>query len=63
VSGQLNAPADLLRSPRYIMDGRLDGPQIRCKRCGKGKNVLSLPGIEPRFPGVGARNLVTIPAD
>jgi hypothetical protein len=36
------------KSPTYPLDGRQCGPQSRSGCCGKEKNVLPLPGIEPR---------------
>jgi hypothetical protein len=50
VTGQLHAPAALHpgKSPRYLFDRRLGGPRSRSERCGVEKNLLPLPGIEPR---------------
>jgi hypothetical protein len=39
------------KGPQDPFDGRLDGLQSRSGRCGEQKNLLSLPGIEPRFLG------------
>jgi hypothetical protein len=41
VSGQLHAPAVLLKgkSPRYPLDRRLDGPQNRSGHGGENKNT------------------------
>jgi hypothetical protein len=36
------------KSPRYELDRRLFGPQILSRRCGIDKNLLPMPGIEPR---------------
>jgi hypothetical protein len=36
------------KSPRYPLDRRLGQPQSRSGRCGVDKNILTLPGIEPR---------------
>jgi hypothetical protein len=47
LSGKLHAPAALppRKSPRYLLDMKLGGPQSRSGRCGGEKN-LALPGIE-----------------
>jgi hypothetical protein len=50
VSAQLHAPAALppsVRTPRYPLDRRLDGPQSRSGRGGEEKNSQKLPGLEP----------------
>jgi hypothetical protein len=49
VSGQLHAPAALPpgKSPRYLLDRRLGGPQSRSGRGGEEKNSQPLPGLEP----------------
>jgi hypothetical protein len=47
LSGQLQAPAALLRgyNPRYPLYKRMDGPQSRFERYGEEKNLLPLLGI------------------
>jgi hypothetical protein len=35
------------KSPRYLSDRRLSGPQSRFGRYGEDINILPLPGIEP----------------
>jgi hypothetical protein len=39
----------------------MSGPQSRSGRFGEEKNLLALPGIEPRFFGRQTSSLVTIP--
>jgi hypothetical protein len=39
---------------------RLGGPQIQYGRCEKEKNLLPLPGIEPRVIDCAVRSIVTI---
>jgi hypothetical protein len=58
VSGQLHAPAALPREPAPGTHciGCWVGP-IRSEHYGEEKNLLLLPGIEPRFLGCRARNL------
>jgi hypothetical protein len=36
------------KEPRYPLDRKLRRPQSRSGRCGEKKNLLPLPGIEPR---------------
>jgi hypothetical protein len=36
------------KSPRYVMERRLCGPQSMSECCGLEKDILSLLGIEPR---------------
>jgi hypothetical protein len=38
-------------SPQCSLHRRLSGPQRQYGRCGEKKNLLILPGIEPRFIG------------
>jgi hypothetical protein len=49
VSGQFHAPAALPqgKSPWYLLDRRLCGPQIRSGRGGEKKNSQPPPGMEP----------------
>jgi hypothetical protein len=58
MSGQLHVPAALLqaKTSRYPLDRKLDGPQRRSGRCGEEKNLLHLPGIEPRCLSRQARS-------
>jgi hypothetical protein len=65
VSGQLHALAALPpgKEPPYPLDRRLVGPQSRCGRCGEGKNLLPLSGIESRFLDRPTRSLVAIPTE
>jgi hypothetical protein len=53
VSGQFHTHAALPRgnSSRYPLDRRLCGPQSRSERCGVEKDLLPLPGTEPRPSG------------
>jgi hypothetical protein len=57
-SGQFHPPAALHRenSPRYALDKQLGESQ----RLWSKEKSLTLPGIEPRFLGSPARNLVCI---
>jgi hypothetical protein len=50
-------------SSRYALYRRLGGPQSRSGLCGEEKNVLSLPGIEPRLLSRPACSLVAIPTE
>jgi hypothetical protein len=47
VSGQLHAPAALPpgKLPKYSLNRKLDGPQIRSGRCGE-EEILAMAGIE-----------------
>jgi hypothetical protein len=49
VNGQLHAPAALPqgKSPRYLLDRRLGGPQSRSGDGSEEKNSEPAPGIEP----------------
>jgi hypothetical protein len=38
----------------------MGGPHNRSERRGEEKNMLPLPGIEPRFPGFQVRNLIAV---
>jgi hypothetical protein len=58
VSGQLQAPAALLPRKNRHWKGGWMGPHSRCGRGGGN----SLPEIEPRFLGDGARSLGSIPS-
>jgi len=46
------------KRPRYTLNRRLSVPQIRSGRFGQNKNLLTLPGIEPQFPGRPAQLLL-----
>jgi hypothetical protein len=48
---QIHAPAALalVKEPRYPLDRSLGGPQSRSGRFVKKKNLLPLPGFEPRI--------------
>jgi hypothetical protein len=60
MSGQLHVPVALPTGtdPRYPLDKRLGEHQSWSGRCGKDKNLLPLPGIEP-WPS--SQQSVTIP--
>jgi hypothetical protein len=49
------------KSPLYQMNRRLGGPQSRSGCFGEGHSFFFLPGIEPRYLGVPACNLFSIP--
>jgi hypothetical protein len=51
VSGQFHTPAALpqRKSPRYLLDRRLGGPQSRSGHGGEENNFQSLPGFEPQI--------------
>ena len=51
------------KSPRYQLNRRLGGPQSRSRRFGEVHSFFSLPGIELRYLGRPARNLVSIPIE
>lgn len=46
---------------RYRLNRWRRGPQIRFGRYEEKRNLLPLPGIEPRFPGFRTSSLVAIP--
>lgn len=52
-------PGERYRCP---LGRKLSGPEYRSGRTGRDKNILPLPGIEPRFFGCPAHSLVTEPA-
>jgi hypothetical protein len=58
VSGQLHASAALPpgKRPRYALDRTLGVPHSR-------KDSVTLPGIEPRFPGFSAHSLFAVPTE
>jgi hypothetical protein len=45
-------------NPTYLLNRRLGGPQSRYWLCAEEKNLLPLPGIEPRFRSRSALSLV-----
>jgi hypothetical protein len=49
-----------VKSPRYLLDMRLGGPQRRSGRCEENKNILPLLKMEPRFLGLPVHSLVAI---
>jgi len=64
VSGQLHAPGTLLpvkKKPWGPLNRRLSGLQRLSDRFGGERNVSRLRGNEPRFLGLRAHSLVTIP--
>jgi hypothetical protein len=50
-------------SPRYPLYRKLRGPQSRSGSCEEKKNLLPLPGSEPRFLGRPARSPGAIRAE
>jgi hypothetical protein len=51
------------KGPRNLLYRRLGGPQSRPQHYGEGKNLLLLPGIEPRILSCPARIPVAIPTE
>jgi hypothetical protein len=60
MSGQLHIRAALFpaKEPRYLLEMGLGGPQAQYERWGEEKNVLPFSGIESRFLGRQAHNVV-----
>jgi len=48
---------------QYSMKRKTDGPQSRSGRSGEEKNLMHLPGMEPRFLGSLVSNLSIIPTE
>jgi hypothetical protein len=58
---EVRAPLSCV-TPPTVPDGQaVSSPQSRSGRCGEEEHPLPLPGIEPRFMGRQANNLVTVP--
>lgn len=54
------SPYPWKNTPRYSLYRRLGGAQSRSERYGEDRNLLSMPGMEPRFLDRPGRSLVVI---